>query len=162
MNTGHIDVLDEESPVHSDSVNVYTSTHINFLYPDYEDDITDSDEEDFEHHGFIINILDNNNPLNILDHFADIFEYEYQEEQDNDKSTFSAANLEVVKSDRHTTKIINEICYICLDKLNDSEQIAQINNCQHGFCSECLFNWLKQHCSCPVCRVQCTIVHLVK
>lgn len=62
------------------------------------------------------------------------------------------------------TTIINEDCCICLDKLDKQteKQISQIDTCQHGFCSDCLFNWLKEHSVCPVCRTPCVKINLCK
>lgn len=77
---------------------------------------------------------------------------------------------------RQLTDIINAECCICLEKLDDyvtstdedgnavkqNKQISQIEECRHGFCSECLFNWLKEHDMCPMCRTVCKRINLCK
>ncbi|GAA6008100.1 hypothetical protein JCM11491_001884 [Sporobolomyces phaffii] len=42
-------------------------------------------------------------------------------------------------------------CAICLSDYEDEDEIA-LAHCSHGFHSECLRAWLKDHGSCPVCR----------
>ncbi|QAT90359.1 hypothetical protein KM622_gp073 [Spodoptera exempta nucleopolyhedrovirus] len=66
------------------------------------------------------------------------------------------------KNTNEIPPIINEDCCICLDKLHteDGKQISQIEECHHGFCGDCLFNWLKNHNVCPVCRTPCTTINL--
>jgi len=44
-------------------------------------------------------------------------------------------------------------CYICLDKCKEGKDSCQLS-CSHAFCRECLTNWLKEHDSCPVCRIK--------
>ena len=43
---------------------------------------------------------------------------------------------------------IKEECPICFE--TKSNIINTI--CNHKFCSYCIFNWLLQHPSCPICR----------
>lgn len=95
---------------------------------------------------------------------------EEEEEVDEMEEDFIPRNLFlVVNQRREETVIINDECCICLEKLeNDStdmtndKQISQIEDCHHGFCSDCLFNWLKQHNMCPVCRTPCVKINLCK
>ena len=44
----------------------------------------------------------------------------------------------------------NLICPICLD--NNNLDVV-IENCQHWYHKECIYNWLKESNSCPLCRV---------
>ena len=44
-------------------------------------------------------------------------------------------------------------CYICLEKCKDGKDSCELP-CKHAFDRACLVNWLKDHDSCPVCRVK--------
>ncbi|OHS96873.1 hypothetical protein TRFO_01946 [Tritrichomonas foetus] len=46
-------------------------------------------------------------------------------------------------------KKIEEVCSICLTDPQDPVRLAE---CGHVFCSDCLFRWIKDHPSCPMCR----------
>merc|ERR1719389_27453 len=45
-------------------------------------------------------------------------------------------------------------CYICLEKLKKGEGEACQLPCKHSFDRDCLKHWLKDHDSCPVCRMK--------
>jgi hypothetical protein len=44
-------------------------------------------------------------------------------------------------------------CTICQMNLADGERIRGINKCQHLYHAECLEPWLRNHSTCPICRV---------
>mmetsp|Transcript_20972 Transcript_20972/g.28216 ORF Transcript_20972/g.28216 Transcript_20972/m.28216 type:complete len:93 (+) Transcript_20972:757-1035(+) len=44
-------------------------------------------------------------------------------------------------------------CYICLEKCKDGKDSCELP-CKHAFDRTCLTNWLKEHDSCPVCRIK--------
>lgn len=44
-------------------------------------------------------------------------------------------------------------CYICLEKCKEGKESCELP-CKHAFDRACLTNWLKEHDSCPVCRVK--------
>jgi len=44
-------------------------------------------------------------------------------------------------------------CYICLEKCKDGKDSCELP-CKHAFDRACLTHWLKDHDSCPVCRVK--------
>merc|ERR1712014_225996 len=44
-------------------------------------------------------------------------------------------------------------CYICLEKCKEGKDSVELP-CKHAFCRDCLTNWIKEHDSCPVCRVK--------
>ena len=52
--------------------------------------------------------------------------------------------------------ILNEPCSICLEKL---EKPLMEPNCQNIFCGACIFKWIENKNSCPLCR---TIVDISK
>lgn len=43
-----------------------------------------------------------------------------------------------------------EACAICLDDDDDTEKVK--TPCEHTFCRACLQKWLRQQCTCPLCR----------
>ena len=45
-----------------------------------------------------------------------------------------------------------DTCSICLSTFNDKSLITKLPKCGHIFHSECLFNWLQDNESCPICR----------
>ena len=43
----------------------------------------------------------------------------------------------------------NDMCAICLEKINDSD----INlKCNHNYHSKCIIKWIKLENNCPICR----------
>jgi hypothetical protein len=117
----------------------------------YEFEIASDSDEDFDY------------PENNENNAGNIFDIRHHiEVRPNDM--FQPRNF-IMRPDclRTDTPIINDTCCICLDGLADTDkQIAQLDTCQHGFCRECLFIWLKTHCLCPVCRTVCTKINLIK
>jgi len=46
----------------------------------------------------------------------------------------------------------NTSCPISMEEFNDDDQVSLIRQCGHIFMSQCLNNWFRTNCSCPVCR----------
>ena len=40
-------------------------------------------------------------------------------------------------------------CAICLDKMTSTFSVIP---CKHEFCEKCIFDWLEEHKTCPLCR----------
>ena len=49
----------------------------------------------------------------------------------------------------YVNKLTIMSCAICLDKKNSTFAVIP---CNHEFCDKCIFNWLEQHQTCPLCR----------
>jgi len=45
-----------------------------------------------------------------------------------------------------------ELCSICMELLNNNNQIEILNECQHRFHLICIEKWFKQKACCPCCR----------
>ena len=45
-------------------------------------------------------------------------------------------------------------CPICLGNIKENHT----TECGHHFCHQCIFEWLKKHDSCPLCRQMISIV----
>ncbi len=45
-----------------------------------------------------------------------------------------------------------ELCSICMELLNDNDQIEILNECKHRFHLICIQKWFKQKPCCPCCR----------
>ncbi|CAO1443638.1 unnamed protein product [Diamesa hyperborea] len=45
----------------------------------------------------------------------------------------------------------NQQCAVCLENF-DLEEVARKLNCTHYYHESCIFSWVKQHSTCPVCR----------
>jgi Ring finger domain len=90
-------------------------------------------------------------------------EYEVVTDDDEVDTNVSKTCYVSNESTRIETPIINEECYICFDSLNENlKQVAQIDDCRHGYCFECLQNWIKKRLGCPVCRCKVTKINLIK
>ena len=48
--------------------------------------------------------------------------------------------------------ITNEICSICQDTMEGTQQIRRINHCNHTFHNTCIMTWFRRNVHCPVCR----------
>ena len=46
----------------------------------------------------------------------------------------------------------NEICSICQDSMEGTQQIRRINHCNHTFHNTCISTWFRMNVHCPVCR----------
>ena len=45
-----------------------------------------------------------------------------------------------------------DTCSICFSDFSDNSLITKLPKCGHIFHSECLFTWLQDNESCPICR----------
>ncbi|ACI28791.1 agip90 [Agrotis ipsilon multiple nucleopolyhedrovirus] len=103
----------------------------------------------------------------VNDYDVDFDENDAYDDEEEERAFVPRNLFLVTNKQRNETPIINDVCCICLEKLedvhaNDDKQISQIEDCQHGFCSDCLFNWLREHHMCPVCRTPCVKINLCK
>lgn len=57
-------------------------------------------------------------------------------------------------SDQEMTPSSN-YCVICLENFVDGESCRLFPVCYHIFHSVCIDQWLKEHLTCPVCRISC-------
>ena len=48
--------------------------------------------------------------------------------------------------------VSDEICPICQCYFKKNELITKLNKCGHTFYSECVFVWLQNNETCPICR----------
>ncbi|GAA5887098.1 hypothetical protein JCM16303_007133 [Sporobolomyces ruberrimus] len=79
-------------------------------------------------------------------------EHESASKTESPIASTSANQLELVKPEFARKNIEKEArCAICLSDYEDQDEIA-LGRCSHGFHSDCLKAWLKDHGSCPVCR----------
>lgn len=58
-------------------------------------------------------------------------------------------------SDQETTPTSSNYCVICLENFVDGESCRVFPVCNHIFHSVCIDLWLKDHLTCPVCRISC-------
>lgn len=166
-----------------DDVSMQANTVFNITYEEQDD----QDDHD-DHDNFIFHVTEYINFLRLLSGQLTLEDVNYEFTMDSGNEdfeyddglldirqyitvtataavdTFQPRNF-VMRADcsRTDTPIINDTCCICLDALVETDkQIAQLDACQHGFCAECLFMWLKTHCVCPVCRTLCIKINLIK
>jgi len=53
---------------------------------------------------------------------------------------------------KNNDTIIEENCFICMEKYNINEYKRQLPLCKHYFHKKCIDKWLKRNASCPICR----------
>ncbi|PHU03924.1 hypothetical protein BC332_29175 [Capsicum chinense] len=46
----------------------------------------------------------------------------------------------------------DDICPICLEKFSEESMVAVTTPCSHIFHRSCVFSWLSENSSCPMCR----------
>ena len=106
----------------------------------------------------IINIINSNN---INDNYIQ-FDIEFQynnhiNEVENYNNYFKSCSeinnylckpLKIKKDD----SILNETCFICMEKYECNEFKRLLPSCKHYFHKKCIDKWLKNKASCPVCR----------
>ena len=105
----------------------------------------------------------------VFEKFVDIIDVdlEYYESLDINslKGDFSKIidMVLVRKIDKRSAVIINEQCCICMEDIDieSAEDLVTIRDCQHGFCAKCLFFWLNQRRSCPLCITPCLNVNFL-
>ena len=50
-------------------------------------------------------------------------------------------------------------CVICLDNITSTFRVIP---CGHEFCDSCIFEWLEEHQSCPLCRAKVNKALMIK
>ncbi|KAF5794861.1 putative transcription factor C2H2 family [Helianthus annuus] len=50
------------------------------------------------------------------------------------------------------------VCAVCLSEFEEGEELRTLPKCMHSFHVPCIDMWLCSHRSCPICRVDATIV----
>jgi len=54
----------------------------------------------------------------------------------------------------YSTEKIEQIIKECPVCFNESETTIKLKKCNHTFCENCIYNWLKNHNNtCPICRI---------
>ena len=49
-------------------------------------------------------------------------------------------------------------CSICLQAINGTDVVREINKCKHNFHIDCLEKWFSTNSTCPICRHSLIIV----
>lgn len=49
-------------------------------------------------------------------------------------------------------------CAVCLSEFEDGEELRTMPECMHSFHAPCIDMWLYSHRSCPICRLDVTIL----
>jgi hypothetical protein len=62
------------------------------------------------------------------------------EQINNATSIYTAANSEI------------EVCAICQDNIEQSQEVRRINHCNHNFHKDCIDVWFRSNVRCPICR----------
>jgi SNF2 family DNA or RNA helicase len=78
----------------------------------------------------------------------------YSTRQDKEKSEkWELRKLETVRQlkelDKRFSEVANNVCNICLEKL---DKPVLEPGCQNVFCGKCLLTWLQKNNKCPLCR----------
>jgi len=96
----------------------------------------------------------------------DHIEYIFQEEQDNDSSTTTEYEINLIlpaeitrRQDKQNNRCSNE-CSICMLEYDTGDVVVCSKHCNHVFHQECILNWFshsnvksgKSNKSCPSCR----------
>ncbi|KAK1419558.1 hypothetical protein QVD17_28743 [Tagetes erecta] len=50
------------------------------------------------------------------------------------------------------------MCAVCLSEFEDGDELRTLPECMHSFHVPCIDMWLYSHRSCPICRLDATIV----
>ncbi|AKC91686.1 hypothetical protein [Lambdina fiscellaria nucleopolyhedrovirus] len=45
------------------------------------------------------------------------------------------------------------MCSVCLCTFKNECLVAELKKCKHVFCEQCILNWSKLNCNCPMCRM---------
>ena len=71
--------------------------------------------------------------------------------------TTTGLSLEIIEQSSVKYIITNETeCHICLDILLKGSCMRKLNHCQHSYCIDCIYQWLRHNNTCPLCK---SIVH---
>jgi hypothetical protein len=82
------------------------------------------------------------------DKIEDDYEYEEEEEENEEEEKEGQEGEEENNSD-------TSLCAICQFCFHFGENVVMTNctPCRHHFHEDCLWNWCKEHNSCPICKV---------
>lgn len=112
----------------------------------------------------IESVLDNMNIINnINDNIIDvnyiIFNIEFETNQINEDNPKKFKNCNQISSIlgkpikiKNNNDILNECCFICMEKYKLSEYKRELPNCKHYYHKKCIDKWLKKKATCPNCR----------
>ena len=56
----------------------------------------------------------------------------------------------------------DEVCSVCMDKLESGQKIRKVKFCPHAFHSDCIRDWLKVKPNCPYCQIDLSTQNLRK
>ncbi|MCO5582944.1 hypothetical protein L7F22_036847 [Adiantum nelumboides] len=51
-----------------------------------------------------------------------------------------------------TTQDFTAVCVVCLNAVEEGEELRSLPNCRHSFHRDCIDKWLFSHATCPLCR----------
>ena len=66
---------------------------------------------------------------------------------------FQYALLNTPKPRLWTARVFIGRCIVCLAEYEDKDVLLTLPYCGHNFHMDCIDAWLKQHSTCPVCRI---------
>ena len=69
--------------------------------------------------------------------------------------------IRLYQQDHNDSMGVVENCSICLDNLNNSNPIHELDECKHKFHSSCLITWLRINNGCPMCRSTSINIYLL-
>ncbi|XP_076961058.1 RING-H2 finger protein ATL52-like [Bidens hawaiensis] len=81
--------------------------------------------------------------------------------QENDVSNENSM-VGLIPSHKHKKVTDSEdgepMCAVCLSEFEEGDELRTLPECMHSFHVPCIDMWLYSHRSCPICRVEATIV----
>jgi hypothetical protein len=108
-----------------------------------------------------MNIINDNIDNNIDNNYI-IFNIEfepnelYEIKEDNPKKFKNCNEINSILCKpvkiKNNNNILNEYCFICMEKYKLSEYQRELPNCKHYYHKRCIDKWLKKKATCPVCR----------
>ena len=105
-----------------------------------------------------MNIINNVND-NIIDVNYIIFNIEFETNQINEDNPKKFKNCNEINNIlgkpikiKNNNDILNECCFICMEKYKLSEYKRELPNCKHYYHKKCIDKWLKKKATCPICR----------
>lgn len=129
-------------------------------FPSLETDNTDSLNTFFRTLGIsndILNTQNTNNTVPYIDGF-DLLSYEqlttlcdeigYHKIGITNIDSVAPATIKMKK------KFDEDRCPICLEDMHKALYMRIIKTCGHEYCGECIENWLKEHKTCPICKLE--------
>lgn len=111
--------------------------------------------ENLQNNTNIINENNNNNEyysfdIEFVNQSQTVNEYENNDYFLNSKDIDN--RLSKCQKIKKIDKLLDEICFICMDNYKINELKRILPNCSHYFHKKCVDKWLKKKASCPVCR----------